>query len=119
MIVMRIENEEFLIHLFDNPTSRDLLSMLPLNLVFKDYANTEKIAYPTESLSTEHAPEGYKPSAGDLTLYAPWGNLALFYRDFSYSMGLIPVGRLEEGIEKLKDRADHFEATLELRDDPQ
>ncbi|WKB54414.1 cyclophilin-like fold protein [Eleftheria terrae] len=26
---------------------------------------------------------------------APWGNLAIFYRDFDYSRGLVKLGRTE------------------------
>lgn len=36
---------------------------------------------------------------GDLTYYAPWGNLALFYRDFGYANGLIKLGHIDDGIE--------------------
>jgi hypothetical protein len=116
MIVMRFNDEELLIHLFDNPTSRNLVQMLPLTLTFKDYASTEKVAYLAEELSTENAPDGYEPSAGDLTLYAPWGNLALFYRDFSYSRGLIPIGNIEVGSEKLLNMKEDFTAILDIQD---
>ena len=36
--------------------------------------------------------------------YAPWGNLAIFYRDFGYSAGLIKLGRFDTGIEALDVR---------------
>jgi Cyclophilin-like family len=35
---------------------------------------------------------GSDPSIGDIAYYAPWGNLALFYKDFGYSNGLITLG---------------------------
>jgi hypothetical protein len=35
------------------------------------------------------------------TYYAPWGNLAIFYRDFGYSKGLIRLGRIDSGMEAL------------------
>jgi len=38
---------------------------------------------------------------GDITYYAPWGNLAIFYRDFDYSRGLVRLGRIDSGIEAL------------------
>lgn len=38
---------------------------------------------------------------GDFTYYAPWGNLALFYRDSAYSPGLIRLGRITGGLEYL------------------
>lgn len=99
--------------LYDNPTSRDFATMLPLTVEMDDYANTEKIFYPSRKLSTEDAPKGFKPSEGDITLYAPWGNIALFYKDFSYSNGLIPLGKIINGIEYFKAKGK-ITITIEL-----
>lgn len=49
-----------------NETSRDFVSLLPLTLTLKDYAATEKISDLPRRLSTEGAPAGVKPAAGDL-----------------------------------------------------
>jgi hypothetical protein len=49
---------------------------------------------------------------GDITYYAPWGNLAIFYKDFSYSAGLIKLGTLDSGSEALR-RSDTFEVVIE------
>ena len=84
----------------DHSVARDLYSRLPLTLEFSDYNATEKIAYlpdGAEAWDLSDAPESCTPSAGDITVYAPWGNLAIFYRDFRFSNGLIPVGRLDSG----------------------
>ena len=75
--------------------------MLPLTLRLEDYNGTEKISALPRKLTRGGAPAGFDPSAGDVTFYAPWGNLALFYRDFRYSEGLVPLGRIERGIEAL------------------
>ena len=72
--------------------------MLPLTLPLEDHASTEKIAYPPRKLSTEGAPAGTDPDVGDIAYYAPWGNLALYYRDFGYSSGLIRLGRFDNGV---------------------
>ncbi len=85
--------------LYDNPTSRDFVKALPLTVKMDDYSNTEKVFYPSPKLSTKGAPKGFDPSAGDITLYAPWGNVALFYKDFGYSSGLISMGRITSGME--------------------
>jgi hypothetical protein len=87
--------------LLDNATARDLLSLLPMTLTLEDYASTEKIGYPPRKLSTAGAPAGFDPSVGDIAYYAPWGNLAIFYKDFGYSRGLIGLGRIDTGIEAL------------------
>jgi hypothetical protein len=84
--------------LSDNPTSRDFVLLLPLTLTLKDYASTEKISDLPKRLSTQGAPEGSLPRAGDVTYYAPWGNLAVFHKDFKYSSGLIKIAHLNGDI---------------------
>jgi hypothetical protein len=85
--------------LYDNPTSRDFITMLPLTVKMDDYSDTEKIFYPSRKLSIKDAPAGFDPSVGDITLYVPWGNIALFYKDFSYSKGLISLGKITSGMD--------------------
>jgi len=88
--------------LADNATARDFLSLLPMTLELEDYAATEKIAYPPRKLSTAGSPAGSDPSVGDIAYYAPWGNLAIFYRDFGYSRGLVILGKIGGGMEALE-----------------
>lgn len=86
----------------DNPTSREFIGLLPLNLKLEDYNATEKIPYLPKKLSSKGASPGYDPKVGDITYYAPWGNLALFYKDFGYSEQLIKLGRITGGLEHLR-----------------
>lgn len=86
----------------DTPTARDFIKQLPLRLELEDYGSTEKIAYPPNKLTTQRAPAGIDPTIGDIAYYAPWGNLAFFYKDFGYSKGLIRLGRITNGVEYLK-----------------
>ena len=82
----------------DTPAGRDFGAMLPLTLRLTDFHDTEKISDLPQRPSTEDGvPAGTAGSAGDITVYAPWGNLALFYRDFTYTDDLIRLGRLESG----------------------
>jgi len=87
--------------LIDSATTRDFISLLPLTLTLKDYAGTEKISDLPKRLSAESAPSGSDPSVGDITYYAPWGNLAIFYRDFGYSNGLVILGKIDSGTKAL------------------
>lgn len=93
--------QSFTATLEDNAAARDFAAMLPLELTLSDYNRTEKVADLPTRLSTEGTPDGIDPEIGDLTYYAPWGNLAIFYKDFGYSRGLVRLGRLESGIEAL------------------
>ncbi len=97
----------------DNATARDFASLLPLTVMLEDFNGTEKITDLPRKLSTEGAPAGFDPSAGDISYYAPWGNLAVFYRDFRYSSGLVKLGAVESGGAAL-NRPGSMRATIEL-----
>jgi len=81
----------------DHETSRSFVSLLPLTLTLDDYNGTEKVSDLPKKLSTKGAPEGVDPSVGDIAYYAPWGNLAIFYKDFGYSRGLVKLGHVDSG----------------------
>ncbi|WKZ58854.1 MAG: cyclophilin-like fold protein [Cyclobacteriaceae bacterium] len=88
--------------LYDNPASRDFVSLLPLTLTLDDYAQTEKVATLPKKLSLENAPSGFKAAMGDITYYSPWGNMALFYEAFPYAPGLVSLGKITSGMENFK-----------------
>ena len=116
-IRLTLEGIELWATLDDTATSRDFASLLPLALTLEDDHGTEKISTLPRRLSTEGAPRGSDPSAGDLAYYVPWGNLAVFYRDFAYSSGLVLLGRLDSGSEALA-RPSTVEVTIELAEVP-
>ncbi|MDH6168757.1 hypothetical protein M2282_003921 [Variovorax boronicumulans] len=86
----------------DNASARDFAALLPLHLLLKDYASTEKIADLPRRLSMTGAPEACTPSAGDISFYSPWGNLAIFYKDGHLSSGLVRLGRLDSGVDAMR-----------------
>lgn len=104
-------------NIYDTPTGRSLMEQLPQTVKFSDYNNTEKIAYPEKSLSIEGAPESYVPKRGDITVYGPWGNVAIFYRDFRVSPGLILVGQITEGLDFLAEQNGEFSVQIEKTTD--
>ena len=101
-INLRIGDRVLPATLFDNDTARDFMALLPLTLTLEDYARTEKISTLPKKLSIRDAPAGSDPSVGDIAYYAPWGNLAIFHKDFGYSAGLVILGKIDAGIEALQ-----------------
>ena len=72
----------------DNAAGRDFLSRLPLD--------------PSPALTTSKVARGCTPAPGDITIYVPWGNVAIFYKNGSRSNDLIRIGRIDgNGIEAL------------------
>lgn len=94
-IRMRVCDTEVEGTLVDTPTAREFAALLPLDLTLADFHGTERVADLPRRLTTAEAPAGTEAHAGDITYYAPWGNLALFYRDFPHSAGLIHLGALD------------------------
>ncbi|EKJ94922.1 major facilitator superfamily protein [Bradyrhizobium lupini HPC(L)] len=85
----------------DNPSARDFYSMLPLDLTVDDFASSEKIAYLPRKLTDDGKARFGNERPYDICYYAPWGNLALFFVDYSYSRDLIRLGRFETGQDAL------------------
>lgn len=86
----------------DNAAARDLMSRLPLEVTLTDYNRTEKIFYPDPALDTEGVTRGCAPVPGDITIYAPWGNVAIFYKEWPQSGSLIKIGHIDgNGIDVL------------------
>lgn len=85
----------------DNAAAQDFLSHLPLEVTLNDYNNTtEKIFYPSPALTTEGVTRGCAPVPGDITIYIPWGNVAVFCKNWLQSNDLIKIGHIDgDGIE--------------------
>lgn len=97
-----LEDQVLTATLENTPAARQFADMLPIDLTLEDYHGIEKVADLPSRLETDDAPEGHKPSMGDITYYAPWGNLAIFYRDFGYSKGLVSLGHIESSLSSLE-----------------
>ncbi|KXJ62675.1 hypothetical protein AXY46_04545 [Achromobacter xylosoxidans] len=76
-------------------------ALLPLTLTMEDYDTIERVATLPAKLSADGAPQGMAPVAGELTHYAPWGNLAIFVKGRPYARSLLPLGKVDDGLEML------------------
>ncbi len=113
MVNIRIGERIITATMEDNVAARDFLSRLPLEVTLNDYNNTEKIFYPTPALDIEGAPRGCTLQPGDITIFAPWGNVAIFYKSFSGSNSLIKIGHIDgSGVDVLNVSGD-VEVTFE------
>lgn len=111
-VKLTIDGQEFDVTLYDTPAANALYDMLPLELTFEDFNGIEKIAYMDNELPTEGEPDEFDPDVGDLCLYAPWGNLSIFYKDFRNSNGLISLGHIDSGMEVISNMQSDFSVTL-------
>ena len=80
MIKILINDDEYIINIDDNETTKDFVNLLPLELKMDELNGNEKYIYLNNKLKTN----SYKPfkiEAGDVMLY---GNncLVIFYKSF-------------------------------------
>jgi hypothetical protein len=115
-IRLEVEGTPLTATLDDTRAARDFASLLPLTLALEDYAATAKVSGLPRKLSTTGAPAGTAASAGDIAYFAPWGNLALFYRSSGYASGLVRLGRIDAGSDVLR-RPGGLSAKIERLED--
>lgn len=108
----QLENKDVVIKLADNSATQSLRSMLPAELEFKDFNNTEKIVYPPDKLNVSGAQKGHAPKAGDMCIYVPWGNICIFYHDYKFSSDLVYLGHVEQGLDALSSQTQDFKVKL-------
>jgi hypothetical protein len=112
-IRIKVENKTLTATLDDNATSKEFVSLLPLRLTLRNFAAAEKISDLPRKLSIQGAPAGYDPEVKDVAYYAPWGTLAIFYKDAPYADGLIKLAKIDGEVEAL-NTSGAVNATIEL-----
>lgn len=114
-IKLTFECNEIYALINNSKAGNDFLSLLPLSVKAEDFNSTEKIFYLSKKLNIENEPDGINPKAGDITYYAPWGNIAIFYKNFRYSNNLIYLGKFENvsDVEKLSNMKGDFDIRIE------
>lgn len=116
---LAIDGEEVVIAMYDNTAVDALMERLPLEeLSFFDLSGIEKpIERLEEPLSLGEEEPGYDPVTGEMVIYRPWANFTIFYGDFRYSSELVPLGKVESGLEVLSSKTEDFAGTLERMED--
>jgi hypothetical protein len=91
----------------DNATARALAGQLPLTLTVRDHNGVEKTTPLPRPLTTDGAPEGHDPAAGDIGDYAPGGDFVLYYDDDApYFSGIVRIGEFQGDMEALRRLTD-------------
>lgn len=113
---LTINGEPVVIAMYDNTAADAFLERLPLeNLEFFDLSGIEKpVSRPEEPFSLGEEEPGYDPVAGEMVIYRPWGNFTIFYGDFRHSDELVPLGKVESGLEVVSGQSEDFTGTLEI-----
>ncbi|MDU9692051.1 cyclophilin-like fold protein [Priestia aryabhattai] len=113
-IKLTFENKEVVVRMYDNPVSKDFLARLPLTATFEDYIGKEKISILQKRLSIDDVQAEDLFKKGDFAYYAPWGNVAIFHKDFEDATNdLIILGQIESGKENFENVDGTFTVRIE------
>ena len=98
IIYVKGNNGTVVFELNNSKAADDLWKQLPIETEVGNFSNNEKIFYPEKGLDTSDAPlaEG---GEGTLAYYRPWGNVVMFYGNFSPNTSLYGLGRAVGGSE--------------------
>lgn len=100
-------DQDFTYALIDNPTTRDLMSILPLALSIEDFSTNEKLAHLPRRLNEGGLADYTDAAPGDLCYFRGWGNLAFFHATYTYRGDLVRLGRIEGPVAPLLVRGTH------------
>ena len=87
----------------NSPAAQSLAAQLPLTIEVQPFSANEQTFYPPVALNTVGTPAITGARAGTLAYYAPWGDVVMFYEDFSGgSGGLYELGKAVEGADAIR-----------------
>lgn len=113
-IKLTFNDKEVLVRMYDNPASKDFLAQLPLTVTFEDYIGKEKVSILQKRLSIDGVQAEDLSKKGDFAYYAPWGNVAIFYKGFEDATNdLIILGQIESGKENVENIHGDFTVKIE------
>lgn len=92
-----INNKIFTATLYDNQTTQNLLTMLPLSMNMKELNGNEKYFYLPKSITTD-ATNPSNINTGDIMLYGS-DCLVLFYENHTTSYTYTPIGKIDNYLE--------------------
>lgn len=95
--------------LYDTKAARQFYEQLPLNLTLSNFRNAQWMFYPPRKLEVTAAEAYHDGKKGELSYYAPWGDVFMLYKDFyagdeMHRLG-ISINGIEE-IEKMKGKVN-------------
>lgn len=93
-LTVQVGSKEFKIKLYDNETTREFVSRLPMTLDMSELNGNEKY-YDLPSPLPNNSQRVGNINAGDLMLYGS-GTLVLFYESFSTSYSYTKIGYMDD-----------------------
>jgi len=89
--------------MYDTVAAKEFYDQLPLKLDLSNFRDAQWMFYPPEKLSVTAREAYHDGKKGELSYYAPWGDVVMFYGNFGSAPGLCELGHAVSGSEYIKD----------------
>jgi hypothetical protein len=113
-VTITIDGNVLHARLRDNPTARDLETLLPLTVEFRDLNDLEKTGPLPRPLTMDGVPSGDDPEPQDIGYYAPSRSLVFYYGDVGFWEGIVRIGAFDSDMGVIRDQQASFTATVAL-----
>lgn len=98
-----VKGKTYPVEMADTPDAASFIRRLPITLTFENFGSKERIAYPKPAIDVRKVSQPFEISAGSMTIYRPWGNIAIFLTSIDWDRDLVELGRLTpEGLEAIR-----------------
>ena len=88
--------------LYDTRAAKDLYDQLPLHLELENFRDAQWMFYPPKKLAVTQAEAYHDGKKGELSYYAPWGDVFMLYKDFYAGDEMHRLGVNLSGIDEIE-----------------
>ena len=88
--------------LYDTQAAKDFYAQLPLQLPLTNFRNAQWMFYPPHKLEVTDREAYHDGIKGELSYYAPWGDVFMLYEDFYAGDEMHRLGIGLSGIDQIK-----------------
>ncbi len=92
--------------LYDTTAARELYEQLPLELDLSNFRDAQWMFYPPEKLNVTASEAYHDGRKGELSYYAPWGDVFMLYKDFYAGDEMHRLGVGLSGINDIAEMSD-------------
>ncbi|WP_204936630.1 cyclophilin-like fold protein [Methanococcus maripaludis] len=92
--------------LYDTVAAKELYEQLPLDLNLTNFRDAQWMFYPPQKLNVTEKEAYHDGKKGELSYYAPWGDVFMLYEDFYAGDEMHRLGIVTEGIDEITEMSD-------------
>lgn len=99
--------------LYDTEAAKELYRQLPLKLELENFREAQWMFYPPEKLSVTDSEAYHDGKKGELSYYAPWGDVFMLYEDFYAGDEMHRLGVCLDGIDNIAEMSGSVQISAE------